>query len=70
MSEAGYLTTESSFPPGVRNFKAYRNAAVHMAIAYARAYDALKRTDRIKADSESSFAADVGLIHNVIRLNL
>jgi beta-galactosidase len=64
--EVSYLTTQSGFPPAIRNFKAYTKAIVHMALAHARAYDAVKRADTVKADEESSMATDVGLIHNVI----
>jgi len=48
------------------NFKAYTKAVVHVALAHARAYDAVKRTDTVKADEDSFTAADVGVIHNVI----
>ncbi|RJS83373.1 glycoside hydrolase family 1 protein [Candidatus Bathyarchaeota archaeon] len=64
--EAGYMTTQSGFPPGVTDFKALRRAAIHMAVAHARAYDAIKRWDTVKADEDSSSPADIGLIHNVI----
>jgi beta-galactosidase len=64
----GYLTLEASFPPGIRNLKAYRQAAVNLAVAHSRAYDALKKFDTIRADEESPFPANVGLIHNVIPL--
>jgi beta-galactosidase len=64
--EIGYLSPQAGFPPSVRNFKAYKKAVVHLSIAHARAYDALKRTDTTKADEDSSSPADVGLIHNVI----
>jgi beta-galactosidase len=64
--EAGYMISESSFPPGVNNFKAAIKAAKNMAVAHARAYDAIKTFDTVKADEESRSPADVGLIHNVI----
>jgi beta-galactosidase len=64
--ETGYLTTQSGFPPAIRNFKAYKKTIVNMALAHARAYDAVKRADTVKADEDSFAAADVGLIHNVI----
>jgi len=64
--EAGYMTGQSGFPPGVTDFKALRRTAVHMAVAHARAYDAIKRWDKVKADEDSPSPADVGLIHNVI----
>ncbi|MCS7120415.1 MAG: beta-galactosidase BgaS [Nitrososphaerota archaeon] len=66
VSEAGYLTVESGFPPGVRNFRAYRKASVNIALAHARAYDAIKKWDTVKADYESHSPAEVGIIHNLI----
>ncbi|MCW4020122.1 MAG: beta-galactosidase BgaS [Candidatus Bathyarchaeota archaeon] len=66
VAETGYLTLESGFPPGLKKIEASKNAVVHMAVAHARAYDALKRVDTVKADEDSSSPADVGLIHNVI----
>ncbi len=66
VSEAGYLMPQSGFPPAVRNFKAYRKALVNMALAHARAYDAVKKADTVRADEDSSAAADIGLIHNVV----
>ncbi len=64
--EACYLMKESGFPPATRNFGAYKKAVVHLALAHARAFDAVKRVDTIKADDDSSVAANVGLIQNVI----
>ena len=65
--ETGYTIPESGFPPGLKNnFKALRKAAIHMTIAHARAYDVIKRMDTIKADEDSFFPAEVGLIQNVI----
>ena len=66
VSETGYVIPQSGFPPALNNFKASKKAALHMAIAHARAYDALKRIDAVKADEDSPNPADVGLIHNVI----
>jgi len=64
--ETGYIMPQSGFPPALNNFKASKKAALHMAIAHARAYDAMKRMDTVKADEDSLYPADVGLIHNVI----
>ncbi|MEM2609484.1 MAG: beta-galactosidase BgaS [Candidatus Bathyarchaeia archaeon] len=64
--EAGYMLSESGFPPGVRSFKAVKRAARNLAVAHARAYDAIKRFDTVRADSDSPAPAWVGLIHNVI----
>jgi len=63
--ETGYLIPESGFPPGITSFRASKKAAVHMAIAHARAYDAVKKMDTVRADGDSP-AAEVGFIHNVI----
>jgi beta-galactosidase len=64
--EAGYTIPESGFPPGINSFKAVKEAAKNMVVAYARAYDVIKKLDRVKADDDSSSPANVGLIHNVI----
>ncbi len=66
ISETGYLIPQSGFPPALNNFRASRKAALNMAIAHARAYDAIKRADTVRADDDSLYSADVGLIHNVI----
>jgi beta-galactosidase len=64
--ETSYTIPQSGFPPGLNNFKASRKVALHLVIAHARSYDAIKKIDTIKADEKSSSAASVGLIHNVI----
>ena len=64
--ETGYIMPQSGFPPALNNFKASKKAALHMTIAHARAYNAVKRMDAVKADDDSGSPADVGLIHNVI----
>ena len=66
VSEAGYTMPQSGFPPGLTDFKASREASINMIIAHARAYDAIKRMDSVKADGDSPSPAEVGLIHNVI----
>jgi beta-galactosidase len=64
--ETGYLIPQSGFPPGLNNFKVSRKVASNLVVAHARAYDAIKKADTIKADEDSPSAADVGAIHNVI----
>ncbi|MDH5794239.1 MAG: family 1 glycosylhydrolase, partial [Candidatus Bathyarchaeota archaeon] len=64
--EAGYIAPQSGFPPGLNNFKASKKVARNMVIAHARAYDAIKKIDTIKADEDSVNAAHVGLIQDVI----
>lgn len=64
--EAGYMIPEAGFPPGVGGFRAVKRAGVNLAVAHARAYDAIKRFDTVKAESDSPASAWVGLIHNVI----
>ncbi|MEM2912144.1 MAG: beta-galactosidase BgaS [Candidatus Bathyarchaeia archaeon] len=64
--EAGYMIPESGFPPGVNNFKAAKKAAENMAVAHARAYDAIKTFDTTKADEDSPSPVNVGIIHNII----
>ncbi len=66
VSETGYLVPQSGFPPAINNFNASKKAALHLVIAHARAYDAIKNMDTVKADEDSVSPADVGLIHNVI----
>jgi beta-galactosidase len=55
--ETGYIISQSGFPPGLNNFRALRKVALHLVIAHARSYDAIKK---INNDT------NVGLIHNVI----
>ncbi len=64
--ETGYLIPQSGFPPGLTNFRVSRKVAFNMVVAHARAYDAIKNADTVKADEDSASAADVGAIHNVI----
>jgi beta-galactosidase len=66
ISEAGYLSPQSGFPPGLNNFKVSKRIAVNMVIAHARAYDAIKKMGTTKADEDSLNPANVGLIHDVI----
>jgi beta-galactosidase len=55
-----------NFPPGVDSLEASRKARLHIAIAHARAYDAIKKWDTVKADKDSPSPAEVGLIHVVV----
>jgi beta-galactosidase len=64
--ETGYLIPQSGFPPGMSKFRVSRKVAFNLVVAHARAYDAIKKADTIKADGDSPSAADVGAIHNVI----
>ncbi len=66
MPETGYLIIQSGFPPRLNNFKVSRKVAVNLLVAHARAYDAIKKIDTVKADTDSASPADVGAIHNVI----
>jgi beta-galactosidase len=67
IAETGYMIPQSGFPPGLKfYFRVSRKVALHLVIAHARAYDAVKKIDTIKADEKSGCAANVGLIHNVI----
>lgn len=66
VSEIGYTMPVAGFPPGLTNFRASRKAAIHMAIAHARAFDVMKELDKAKADEDSDSPAEVGVIHNVI----
>ena len=66
--ESYYVRQFRKFPPSLNNFEASRKALVHIAIAHARAYDAIKKWDTVKADEGSLSPADVGLIHVVFPL--
>lgn len=66
VARLGYTTPEAGFPPGLQDFRAFRKASIHMVIAHARAYDAIKRWDTVNADRASPSFAEVGIIHNVI----
>ncbi|MEM2264516.1 MAG: beta-galactosidase BgaS [Nitrososphaerota archaeon] len=65
VTESGYLAIEAGFPPSLMNFNAFKKASVNMIIAHARAYDAIKEWDKIKAE-EDSLPAEVGIIQNII----
>ena len=66
LPETGYMIPESGFPPGLNNFKVSRKVARHLVVAHARAYDAIKKIDTVKADEKSDRAANIGLIHSFI----
>lgn len=66
VAEAGYMFLQSGFPPAVNNFRAFKRAAINLAVAHARAYDAIKAHDTVRADEDSPSPAYVGLIHNII----
>ncbi|MEM3161922.1 MAG: beta-galactosidase BgaS [Candidatus Bathyarchaeia archaeon] len=66
VAEAGYIFPQSGFPPAVNNFRAFKRAAINLAVAHARSYDAIKAHDKVRADGDSPSPAYVGLIHNVI----
>ncbi len=61
---AGYIFP-SGFPPGVQRPDAYMRAIINMAVAHARAYDAIKAFDKVRADRESWEPALVGLIQSI-----
>ncbi|MEM2784059.1 MAG: beta-galactosidase BgaS [Nitrososphaerota archaeon] len=65
VTESGYLAIEAGFPPSLMNFNAFKKASMNMIIAHARAYDAIKEWDKIKAE-EDSLPAEVGIIQNII----
>jgi len=66
ISESGYLFPEvAHFPPGLRNFAAFKRVLGNVAVAHARACDAIKEWDKVKAEHNSDSSAEVGLIQNV-----
>jgi beta-galactosidase len=62
----GYLFPERGFPPGVRDFGAFRKVLCNMVVAHARAFEGIKEWDSIKADPDSASPAEVGLIQNIV----
>jgi beta-galactosidase len=66
IAESGYLLPEVAyFPPGLRNFSAFKKVLGNMVVAHARAYDAIKEWDKVKTERDSDSSAEVGLIQNV-----
>ena len=58
VAEGGYMISESGFPPGLRNaYRVFKRVCLHLVIAHARSYDAIK---------QHSSDANVGLINNAI----
>ncbi|UNQ73328.1 beta-galactosidase BgaS [Infirmifilum sp. NZ] len=66
MVELGFLSSTSGFPPGIRAPRLAARALHNHIIAHARAYDAIKRFDRVKAYPDSREPAEIGVIHNII----
>lgn len=66
VSELGYTNPLSGFPPGSNQSSLFHKVVLNLIVAHARAYDAIKMVDKIKADGNSSAPANVGIIHNVI----
>jgi len=66
VAESGYLLPEVAyFPPGIRNFSAFKRVLGNIVIAHSRVYDAIKEWDKVKAEQNSGSSAEVGLIQNV-----
>jgi beta-galactosidase len=66
VTESGFLTRKGKFPPGIFNFKAYKNAMINIAQAHFLAYHVIKKFDKVKAYPSSEAPASVGIIHNVV----
>ena len=64
--ELGYLMPFVGHPPGVHNPKGAKLALINLVVAHARAFDAIKKWDRVRADKESSSPSAIGVIHNII----
>ncbi|MCS7110175.1 MAG: family 1 glycosylhydrolase, partial [Candidatus Caldarchaeum sp.] len=62
VAEAGYLFPGWGFPPALNDFRLFRRCLSHMAAAHARAYDAVKQFDKVRAEEDAS----VGMIVNII----
>ncbi|MCS6784317.1 MAG: beta-galactosidase BgaS [Candidatus Caldarchaeum sp.] len=65
VAEAGYLFPGWGFPPGLNSFTFFRRCLANIAVAHARAYEAIKQFDTVEARPGNK-AADVGLILNII----
>jgi beta-galactosidase len=71
VAEMGYFMGLGSFPPGVKmnalnSFRAFKRVLMNMITAHARAFEAIKKFDVQRADSDSSQPASVGVIQNII----
>jgi beta-galactosidase len=64
VAEAGYLSKETGFPPGIFDFKAATKVSTNIVIAHSHAYDAIKKWDTIFSEDESNTQNNVGIIHN------
>ncbi|MDW8033394.1 MAG: beta-galactosidase BgaS [Nitrososphaerota archaeon] len=69
VAEMGYFMIESGFPPGVRQvtkvFKNYKRVLLNMIDAHSRAYEAIKKFDTEKANSNNP-SSIIGVIQNII----
>ena len=66
IAESGYVMPEVAyFPPGVRNFTAFKKVLANTVVAHAKAYDAIKEWDKIKDEQNNGSSAEVGVIQNV-----
>ncbi|MGC8831901.1 MAG: beta-galactosidase BgaS [Thermoproteota archaeon] len=71
VAEMGYFMGLGGFPPGIKmnalnSFRAFKRVLLNMIVAHARAFEAIKKLDVQRADSDSSQPASVGIIQNVI----
>lgn len=66
VTEIGYNESEAGFPPCIKNHNGFKKATLNMVLAHIHAYNAIKKWDDIKADGDSLYPAEVGLIHNII----
>ncbi|MEM2088797.1 MAG: beta-galactosidase BgaS [Thermoproteota archaeon] len=71
VAEMGYFMGLGGFPPGIKmnalsSFRAFKRVLLNMIVAHARAFEAIKKFDVQRADSDNSQPASVGIIQNVI----
>ncbi|MCY0868551.1 MAG: beta-galactosidase BgaS [Desulfurococcus sp.] len=64
--ELGYLWINAGWPPGVEAPHVIPKAVSNLIIAHALAYEMVKKFDGVRADPDSSEAAQVGVIYNII----
>ena len=64
--DRGYLAHNSGFPPGIFNPELAKKVATNLIVAHSRAYDIIKKFDKVKAYKDSKESASVGIINNII----
>lgn len=71
VAEMGYFMGLGGFPPSIKmnafnSFRVFKKVSLNMIVAHARAFEAIKKFDVQRADSDSSQPALVGVVQNVV----